>query len=143
MNYYVVHNSESVAILSSKSSSSSRLSEFVRPNPLQLPHAGEHFTLCFLHVHLILLQSVWQLHLTIFRSSSGAGGKSVSTGISFLRSFSIPIPVAAFQHYNLSTPVFGSIHGGYGILQRLKLVVESGDEYMHIVFVATFSQKLL
>ena len=81
---YVVHNSESVAILSFKSSSS-RLSEFVQPKPLQLPHAGEHmhFTLCFLHVHLILLHSVWQLHLTIFRSSSGAGGKSVSTGICF------------------------------------------------------------
>ena len=27
-----------------------------------------HFTSCFLHVHLILLQSVWQLHLTIFRT---------------------------------------------------------------------------
>ena len=67
----------------SSSSSFMKVSEFVQADPLQLPQAGEHLKLCFLHMHLILLQSVRQLHLIIFRSSSGAGGKSVSTGTSF------------------------------------------------------------
>ena len=64
-------------------SSSSRItpSTLVQAVPLQLPHAGEHFTLYFLHVHLIVLQSVWQLHLIILSRSSGAGGKSVNNGI--------------------------------------------------------------
>ena len=53
-------------------------------------HAGEHFTSCFRHVHLKVLQSVWQLHLMILKSSSGAGGKSVCTGISFSSQFSQP-----------------------------------------------------
>ena len=43
---------------SALSSSFSSTSELVHPDPLQLPQATEHFTLCFLHVHLILLQSV-------------------------------------------------------------------------------------
>ena len=104
------------------SSSPSNLSEFVQPEPLQLPHAGEHLTLCFLHVHLILLQSVWQLHLIIFKSSSGAGGMSVSTGISFPSLFFLlhSMQVAEVHHHKLSTSVFGSIHGDYGILQQLK-----------------------
>ena len=73
--YHLVFSSE-------LSSSSSNLSELVQPDPLQLPHSTEHFTVCFLHVYPILLQSVWRLHLIIFKRSSGAGGMSVSTGIS-------------------------------------------------------------
>ncbi len=65
-------------------------SAFVHPDPMQLPHAGEHFTLCFRHVHRKVLQSVWQLHRMIFKSSSGAGGKSVCTGISPPSRFSQP-----------------------------------------------------
>ena len=74
----------SVSSSISSSYSCMGLFELVQPDPLQLPQAGEHFTQCFLHVDLILLQSVWQLHLIIFRSSSG--GKSVSTGITLLPS---------------------------------------------------------
>ena len=64
-------------------------------------------------MHLLLLQSVCQLHLTILRISSGAGGTSVCTGI---RS-SFP-----------STRVSESRHRGYGTLQQLKWVVEFADE---------------
>ena len=61
------------------------LSELVQPiaDTLQWPHTGEHFKLSFLHVHLMLLQSVWQLHLIIVRNLSRIGDKAVSTGIGF------------------------------------------------------------
>ena len=96
------------------------LFELVQPDPLQLPQVGEHFTQCFLHVHLILLQSVWQLHLIIFRSSSEAGGKSVSTGISFPSLFFHPHSRGLI----LSLLCFSTPNklGGCGILQQLKLV---------------------
>ena len=70
-------------LVSVSSSSWIEVSELVQSVPLQLPQTEEHFTLYFLQVHLMLLQSVWQLHLIIFNSSSGAGDRSVSTGISF------------------------------------------------------------
>ena len=55
---YKFNNNYSVSLSISSSSSCMGLLELVQPDPLQLPQAGEHFTLCFLHVHLTLLQSV-------------------------------------------------------------------------------------
>ena len=49
--------------------------------PLQLPHAGKHFTLCTSHS---AIKFVWQLHLIILNRSSGAGAKSVNNGIKVL-----------------------------------------------------------
>ena len=66
-------------LVSVSSSSWTEVSELVQPVPLQLPQTEEHFTLYFLQVHLMMLQSMWQLHLIIFNSSSGVGDKSVST----------------------------------------------------------------
>jgi len=102
---------------SSSSSPFSIISELVHPDPLQLPQTTEHFTSCFLYVHLILLQSVWQLHLIILRNSFGAGGKSVSNGIKvFHHSFSFPIQGGSFHHYFLSTLIFENKLEGCGIL---------------------------
>ena len=70
-------------LVSVSSSSWIEVSELVQPVPLQLPQIEEHLTLYFLQGHLMLLQSAWQLHLVIFNSSSGAGDRSVSKGISF------------------------------------------------------------
>ena len=56
--------------------------EFMQSDLLHLPDVGEHLKLCFLHVYLMLQQSVQQLHLITHRNSSGAGGKLVCTGIS-------------------------------------------------------------
>ena len=83
------------------------------------------FILTYGIVHLILLQSVWQLHLILFRTSSGAGGKSVSTGISF--------PSLSFHPHSrglISSPLlfhFSKL-GGCGILQQLKCVAGFVDE---------------
>ena len=99
---------------------------FVQPDPLQLSNTGEHSTLRFRHVHLKVLNSVWQLHLITLRSSSGAGGKSVCTGMSLPSRFSQP-------HSNglsslLSIPVPESRHKGCNTLQQLKWVVKFVDE---------------
>ena len=51
----------------------------MEPDPLQLPHVGEHLRLCFTQAQLILVQSVLQLYQITRRSSSGAGRKSVYT----------------------------------------------------------------
>ena len=60
----------------------------MQPDPLQLPHAGENIILWSLQVHLMLLQSVWQLKPDyVYSSSSGAGGKSVSIGFLHFLSF--------------------------------------------------------
>ena len=66
--------------ISSSSSDTSKRPAFWQAEPLQLPHAREHFIPCFLQLHLWLLQSVLQLHLMTLRSSSGAGGTSVEIG---------------------------------------------------------------
>ena len=92
-------------------------------------HAGEHYTLSFLHVHLLLLQSVWQLLLTILRISSGDGGTSVCAV--FLHSF--PIPILLAEVHSLSTPISESRHGGYGTLEQLKWVVEFADEKSKVI----------
>jgi len=42
--------------------------------PLQLPQVEVHSMLCFLHDHLSVVQSVWQLHLISRNRCSGAGG---------------------------------------------------------------------
>ena len=62
------------------SSSSSKSDEFVQPDPLQLPYAGVHSMLCFLQVHLVVLQSVLQLHLMMRIKCSGAGARVVCCG---------------------------------------------------------------
>ena len=59
------------------SSSSSKSDEFVQPDPLLLPHAGVNSMLCFLQVHLVVLQSVLQLHLMMLSKCSGAGARVV------------------------------------------------------------------
>ncbi len=55
--------------------------ELQHPDPRQLPQATEQFSPCFLQEHLSVLQSVRQLHLTIRKSSFGAGSRSVVTGM--------------------------------------------------------------
>jgi len=52
----------------------------VQPVPLQLPQARVHSMLCFLHEHLRVLQSVWQLQLITCSRCSGAGGSDVRIG---------------------------------------------------------------
>lgn len=47
---------------------------------LQWPHAVVHSMLCFLHEHLSVLQSVWQLHLITCSRCSGARGSDVCNG---------------------------------------------------------------
>ena len=56
--------------------------ELMQPDPLQLPHTMEHAIPCFLQEHLIVPQTVRQLHHMICMRSSGAGNKSVVTGTS-------------------------------------------------------------
>ena len=87
--------------------------------------------LCFLHVHLLLLQSVWQLHLTILRISSGAGARQCVLALVFLHSF--PIPILLAEVHSLSTHVSESRHGGYSTLQQLKWVVEFVDEKSKVI----------
>ena len=64
----------------SSSLSSSFGVEFMQPDPLQFPHTMKDAIPCVLQEHLMVPQSVWQLHRMIRRRSSGAGNKSVVTG---------------------------------------------------------------
>ena len=83
---------------------------------LQLAHAGENIILCILKVHLMLLQSVWQLKPDyMYSSSSGAGGKSVSIG--FFAFF--PLLMEKDHPRCLSTAVSEGIHGGCDISSPL------------------------
>ena len=79
-------------------------------------------------MHLKVLQSVWQLHLMIIKSSSGAGGKSVCTGTVFHFTFPSPIPTDLGR--TLSIPVFESRHEGCDTLSQLKRVVKFVDEHV-------------
>ena len=64
-----------------------REAEFKQLMPLHAPHAYEHCSPCFLHVHLSVLQPALQLHLIISINFMGAGGIEVWMGgiFSFLQ----------------------------------------------------------
>ena len=73
----------------SYSSSSSSLSSrtaliFVHTVPRHCPHAGEQSSPCLRQLHLAEAQSVAQLQRIILRKDSGAAGRSVFTGITWL-----------------------------------------------------------
>ena len=75
-NIFDIHDIEIRGIyytLSCSVSSSRSISgfELQHPDPRQLPRVTEQFSPCFLQEHLSVLQSVWQLHLTICKSSLG------------------------------------------------------------------------
>ena len=57
--------------------------ELLQPTPQHSPQPAEHDNACFLHVHIFESQLSLQLHRTIFRSLSGAGGTSVFIGLSY------------------------------------------------------------
>ena len=77
----------------------------------------------------MLLQSVWQLHLITRRNSAGAGGKSVSTGVSPPSISFHPHSTGERSSQSLSTAVSEGINGGCGILLQLKWVVKSEAEH--------------
>ena len=73
----------------SYSSSSSSLSSrtaliFVHAVPRHCPHAGEQSSPCLRQLHLAEAQSVAQLQRIILSKDSGAAGRSVFTGITWL-----------------------------------------------------------
>ena len=92
------------SLLSSSSSSSSSAScdVFVQPDALQCAHVRVHSMSCFLHVHLVLLQSVWQVHLMTHNSFWRAGGRSVWRGTSPSSLSRHPHSVARRLHADLA-----------------------------------------
>ena len=80
------------------------------------------------HVSGMCISKCCSLCLMILKSSSGAGGKSVCTGISFHLAFPSPIPTDLGR--TLSIPVFESRHEGCDTFQQLKRVVKFVDEHV-------------
>jgi len=80
-----------------------KVSILVQVVPLQLPHVGEHFTLYFLHVHLVVVTTICVVITPYYLNrSSGAGAKSVNNGKSH-HTLSPPIPVAEIHYHDPST----------------------------------------
>ena len=105
--------------------------ELQHPDPRQLPQATEQFSPCFLQEHLSVLQSVWQLHLTIRKSSFGAGSRSVVTGVCH-HSLSNPSLVETFQPQYLATALSDSRHADCDTLLQKMLEVVSGGEHSNL-----------
>ena len=69
----------------------------------------KHFTLGFLHVHLMLLKSVLATTISVAVTPNHLKANQLVLAPAILHYFSIPILLVAFQHCNLSFPVFLNI----------------------------------